>query len=828
MKDYLPTIFKSPTKEFVNRTEIRNIIMQECEQKIQKKNYFKTIAIYGIGGIGKTRLIEKIKETIQNSSYKRKIIHISFEIDKNQQSLDNLIKIRKAFLKSCPIFDYALLVYWDKNHSEVLNKDFMNHLKNNFFTNSCDILIENSELLSGVVPGLEILSKTPSVSSIFENVNKIINIINNTEHRKLIENIPSMPDSELINLMPIYLGYDIRRYMEKNPEEYTIFIFDSYYQSQPYSESQEWLLKLIGTIRHGLFIVTSREKLQWLDNNDDMYIYQLKSFPEDAARELLEHYISKKESELIDSIIDSTECVPIYINLAIEVYKKEYSNNPEVIVKKSLFQDRNLLVNQFINHMNSQWQETLLSLSVIRVFNQDIFNHLIKEQGLSCPVTDYYDIINVSLINYIENSEELIKLHDVFSKNGACVLKLNARLHIFRIYLKYLAKRTFYVNDTLSLTSKITLFLNILTLEEEFSKETTLEISDWELTLDIFFELYDMKASFSPPKPCSLYADDFNDILYLINSIHHKSISTLESIKQFESVKTPKIFGKHEKSYLLLMKYAISLLGEYDEWYLLLLELKEQLTQEDEGQWYDIRIKLYLIDYWIMDGSFKEACQSLIELKDKLPYSYFSAENVLHIFRYMGHLYRFNLFCEKAILSYKEVLTKLQESHMINVYIQTNLFETNCYFNPEYIDEHFDETLNWAQKLKHKKNIGKLYYSRAIARIVKGNFSGALEDINESLNINQQDGYKSGELFAYMAQSYLNYAQNGYVLPETEIVIESLLEQNHVYEFFRLPLFLMANDINNAEKMRIKYKWLDFDYTVAQYNKFLTIIRPQR
>lgn len=824
MKNFWSEAFGTPSSKFVDRTEIRSIIMDECDYKMQKDDYFKVIAIYGIGGIGKTRLIEKIKETIKSSPQKRKIIHISFEIDKNRQCLDNLIKIRKAFSNRCSIFDYALLNYWDSNRIERLNDDFINTLKSEFITNFVDMIGEISGgIMPCIAPSISFVSM-PSISNIFECVNELIPKITNLQYKHILQDIPGLSSQDILDRMPLYLGIDIQRQQNKSSEVPMVFIFDSYQQSQPYAESQEWLFKLISTIGKGLFLITGREELQWSKPDDEFMIYPLTAFPEDAARDLLKTNMQNATHELIDTIIESTECVPIYVDLAIKVYKSELDVNPQSLVNKSLFTDRNLLVRQFINHMPLHWQEVLMVLSVIRVFNRDIFNHIVKDQNLPCPITDYEEIIQVSLIDYVENSAELSKIHDVFCKNGSKILKWEVRLTIFKSYLRYLSQRSIHQDSSLSTAAMVTLFLNVLSLESVFSKERQLEVVVWESTLDMFFFLYDMKVIFNPPVPSSEYSNDYNDLLYLISSINHKSINTGQSVEMFESIKNADIFGKHKKSFLLLWKYALSLLGKYDELYVLLKDINMQLTKNDQGEWYDTRAKLYLTDFRIMKGSFIQAHIALLKMKNYMESNYLSEEHTLLIYRYMGHLYRFNFFCEEAANKYKDIFKTMPDTLSLTVYIKTNLCETFCYFSPDYFKENFEEILALAQQLKHIKNIGKLYYSRAIARVVTGDFIEAQYDIDKSLQINREDGYQSGELFAYMAQAYLDYAQNGFVNVKTEEKIIELIHQNKVYGYFSLPLSIMAHDDFRTNSMRDEYEWLDFNFTVAQYKKFFNSI----
>lgn len=825
MKNYLVDEYSSDVKQFVDRTEIRNIIMTECNHNIQKDNYFKVISIYGIGGIGKTKLLNKIKQSIYEGEHKRKVISISFEIDKNHQSLENLIKIRKALKKRCCLFDFALLLYWDRNRCERLNTDFLNALKKNYITDFIDVLINiaNIPLSLSDIPILQ--TGIPSINVIFDFINLIIDKIPNGHFKRIINEISSSSDIELSDNMPLYLGIDILHQMEDNIP--TVFIFDSYKQSQPYSESQEWLLKLIGTIHKGLFIITSREELLWQDDENDIFVYKLNAFPENAARELLESYIPKDKNDLIETIIESTECVPIYVDLAIKVYQNELKShsNPHYIIDKSLFHDRSLLVKQFINHMPNHWQDLLIDLSVVKIFNEDIFDYIIKDQNLPCPLTDYYSIVNISLIDYQENSGELIKLHDVFCMNGSKILPVNVKLKIFRSYLTYLSYRIVRYDSSLSIKGMVTLFLNVLSIESNLSKEIDLDVTDWEKTLDMFFQLYDMKAQFIPPLPQEGNSNNYNDILYLVSSINHKCISTHESVKLFKSIKNPSIFGTHKKSYLLLCNYAVSLLGKYNDWYKLLFQILDGLSSKDHGRWYDTRTRLYLADYWIMTGSFKKAYQILLTMKNYMLENYMSEEDALLIYRYIGHIFRFNFNCETAAKAYLEIYNKFKDSISVDVYINTNLCETYCYYKPDFFEKKFEDILFKAQQLKHIKNIGKLYYSRAITRIIKKDFNGAKEDIKRSIEINHNDGYQSGELFAYMAQAYLEYSRYANIQPRTYKIIISLIKQNNVYSYFRLPLYIMKEMKEKVEELRDSYEWLDFDSTVKAYNQFFELIR---
>ena len=147
--------------------------------------------------------------------------------------------------------------------------------------------------------------------------------------------------------------------------------------------------------------------------------------------------------------------------------------------------------------------------------------------------------------------------------------------------------------------------------------------------------------------------------------------------------------------------------------------------------------------------------------------------------------------------------------------------ETCCYFKPEYVENNFEFILQDAITLGNLKNQGKLYYSMAIVQIRKGNFWSALANIRKSIDVNKQDGYKSGILFAYMSQAFYDYALFGRVKKENMNNIRSLLAKNKVYSFFELILYKMEGREDLAQAMKDNYEWLDFDETIRKYEAFL-------
>ena len=99
-----------------------------------------------------------------------------------------------------------------------------------------------------------------------------------------------------------------------------IAFFDSY--ERYLIDHDDWLKELIGSVEYGLFLVASREKLEWSDNKEELYPYKLEELPTTQAELILKSNLSPIHYKLIETIINKTQCVPLFIELAINIYKR--------------------------------------------------------------------------------------------------------------------------------------------------------------------------------------------------------------------------------------------------------------------------------------------------------------------------------------------------------------------------------------------------------------------------------------------------------------------------------------------------------------------------
>ena len=814
-------------RRFTDRTQIMEILMEALADLNQDPQYYHIFSIHGIGGIGKSRLIKEFISAISPES----VFSYTFEIGECRDVINNLYLIRKQIPSSCPVFDYALLRYWELTNPASLNKEFMNHFQKGFFASFLDVVADLSGCAAQTLIPIPDIS-VPTASTVVDFVNQLAGKIPQIMNKPVFQVLAASSGRSLANALPQLLGVEIRRKVQTGRIALPVYIFDSYQESQPYAESEEWLYHLISTIGYGLFIITGREEVHWRTEQGILIKYRLDCYPETEARQLLEETISNRP-DLVDLILKSTQCVPIYINLALDVYEEERDIVGTALVERALFLDRRKLVEHFINHFKPELQSSVLDLASIGIFNQEIFQYLSKERMIACSAYDYSSIIQSNLFSYIVygTNGSLVKLHDVFCKDVQLARPLEELYTIFKTYLRFICYRsdallaeargsvlTILLQNLLSLAIDIEERMQIV---NNIQSSLQLETIVIEELLDIFFTLVSARIRFTPQSPVCVHTAQMKSVCQLIYAKSFEKENTLATIHRLEEIENPVCFGKHLISYEAILFYHKALAGEYQllsDW---LARIDTTVLEQAQNEWFYNRIKVYQCDCDMMDGRFKTAESSLLLLKN----SCMTDDDYYSVHRTLGHIKRFNLQLSEAKDIYNGLMQKYHDNTILREYLIANYCETECYFpSPNFIREMSIklETMTAPYNIKNK---AKILYSLAIANTVKKHYHSAKKYIRQSLEINHADGYISGELFAYMAQAYLDYSQKGAVTTQTLFEIKARIDKNEVYRFFELPLALMANDKIMVESIATTYEWLDFEQTVEKYRQFFKLLR---
>ena len=817
-------------RRFTDRTQIMEILMDALADLNQDSQYYHILSIHGIGGIGKSRLIKEFISAIAPES----VLSFTFEIGKCGDVINNLYLIRRKFLSSCPVFDYALLRYWELTNPSCLNKEFMSHFQKGFFISFLDIVANLTGCTTAALQALVSLPSVsiPTASTIVDFVNCLISKIPQIMNKQIFQVLATSSCDSLADALPRILGVEIQHKVKNGEISLPVYIFDSYQESQPYAESDEWLYHLISTIGYGLFIITGREEIHWCTKQGVLIKYRLDCYPETEARQLLEETISERP-DLVELILKSTQCVPIYMNLALDVYEEERDIVGAALIERALFLDRRKLVEHFINHFKPELQSPVLDLASIKIFNQDIFQYLAKERMITCSAYDYSTIIKSNLFSYVVygTNNSLVKLHDVFCRDVQLGRPLDELYAIFKTYLRFICYRSDALLTEARGSVLTTLFQNALSLaidiesrmqtEQTAQSDLKLETTVLEELLDIFFTLVSARIRFAPQLPAHVHTAQMKSVCQLIYAKMFEKENTLITIHRLEEIENPGCFGKHQLSYEAILFYHKALAGEYQlliDW---LSQIDATIVEQAQNEWFYNRIKVYQCDCDMMDGRFRTAESALLLLENHC----ITYEDDYSVHRTLGHIKRFNLQLSEAKNIYNALMQKYSQNTIFREYLITNFCETECYFPSKDFIREMSIQLEAMTTPYNAKNKAKMLYSLAIANTVKKHYYSAEKCIRQSLEMNRKDGYISGELFAYMAQAYLDYAQKGAVTDQTLDEIKTRMDKNKVYCFFELPLALMANDTARVEYMASAYEWLDFEQTVEKYRQFFALLQ---
>lgn len=784
---------------------------------MSEKPFFKIISIYGMGGIGKSCLLAQLKIILKkeySGDSKQKILDLTLEITGSDYFLNALTKLRSQIDQICPLFDYALLTYWKRSQISKLDESFMDIFKRQWF---------DYAKMAGSMLAIPIKIASLPLDTLLEIVETAFGSIKEKYYadffKKRSKSISNYSTDELKECLGGFLGMDINRiFCEKN-----LCVFIDAYVRYPSSKYADWLMDLMEQSNTGLFIISGRENISFPDGISKYAVpASVESLPAENAEALLKEYISDADDDTIQHIMTISERIPIYLYLAINTYKN-ISVSGQKFDKNTFFMYKNKedITKQFFNHLSPEHQKFLLTMSFLQLFDQELYSFIIT----LCPNSssaDFDDFQLFTLISTVENDQDFYKVHDVISINVAAILSSQTRLFLFQKYLEHIVSKTIlYATDT----QKIILYKHIIKMIKR--NNFILDQHMTELLLDLFFSLKQTLHTLLLNEVSDL--DDYKplkELNFLTKAIANEREDTLKRLEYLKNIDFEhNMFGKHNKSLNIIYGFLKQWTGDDTPLYSYLSSAYPSLKDNEIREWYYAQTVIFWVDHLTITGKFEEAQNALQLFQSKLQDIPDQENSIFQAKRHMGHLLRFNMFLKKADDAY--LSTKNKQQHFNNavqeIYIVTNICETNCYLNPGKVFENCYNGLQLGKSLKDLKSHAKIYYSMAIANIHKKRFKRCKKYIRKSIYLNIRDGYKLGVIFSSLADVYLQYATGKQVC---DTAVMQQLSEAGVYGFQALPLALMRNDTAQIDMLKNQYEWLDFSETVRVYKEFFHTIRP--
>jgi len=435
---------KTAQRFFTDRTEPRQTFSNALYTF--DKNTHSVINFYGFGGIGKTRLLKELVAKVDNDehwSYCSLNMSESSVHDCAAGTLEirNMLSTNLQYKINFSSFDFAYAIYWQKlNPSIALNEQGFEQLQNSDLLN--DIV---KEVLGGL-DSIPVMNIVPKIAMLAKKTNSVLTKWWLKQGAELFNQLASFTPIEIKERLPMFFARDIKLFLEKNPSKNICVFIDTYEalwenltKEGKFFETDEWIRELISQLPEVLFVIAGREKLRWEEYESDwasvIDSHILDRLSPLDAKYFLEH-CGILDSEISGTIIQTSEGVPFYLDLAVDGYKRLLQNGNKPKVENFTGKTQREVLDRFIRYLDREEASMLKVLALSREYDYELFNYLVKEFNTGYPATDMYILNRYSFIEATGNSTFSINplMRKALIDHNDPEFSLNVEISIFKYY----------------------------------------------------------------------------------------------------------------------------------------------------------------------------------------------------------------------------------------------------------------------------------------------------------------------------------------------------------------------------------------------------------
>lgn len=448
-------------KTFTDREEPRKSFWKHVNKvrEIQKKGLeeFDVLTYYGVGGIGKSSLKKKIIDEIIEDIPNALIMNIDFSnrvCTEPARGLLELVKSQYGQKKfTFPHFEVAYTIYFLKRNPDITYSE-----KSLPFESEFGVI---ADLISNFA-GMGIIGSATGIVTQAYKVVKKVGL--NKGIKASLKELESLTVQEIEERLPAFFAYDLKEIHKKNNPEITCILLDTF--EALYSDAtnnlrkstcDDWIRELIVNLDGVLFVVCSREKLNWeeIDSDwktilDQHLLGELDTV--NATKFLVDCGIQNED--IVNKIINASEGHPYYLDLAVDTFFE--LKNQKVKIKPELFGgSKKEVLARFIKYLDLTEIETLKLMAIPQFYNFEIFELLVNTINTGYPVSAFN---NFNTYSFISEQNKQFYIHGLMREEIKDYLDYNIALRVhntlFEFYDKKLTSMD-YMNSSMIKTNLI-------------------------------------------------------------------------------------------------------------------------------------------------------------------------------------------------------------------------------------------------------------------------------------------------------------------------------------------------------------------------------------
>ena len=325
---------------FVDRNEPRanfwKLYNNYREEYTKNPLFVQVLAYYGIGGVGKTKLLHKIAKELEEK-LGGNARHVYFDFNNSQNSIEVLTGIKNILIEKYkfrfPLFELGLYALAQKNGQNVNAPETKSFLDK---SPSLGFMLD----VAGELPIVGLCAKLAKIAN--TGISLVSEMIQ--RHKEITLAIETLDPQELQSYLPNLFAKDLNDNTEKSKEALVVLL-DTYEQlvnevkdGNSIRFADEWLKGDSGLVLNShnvLWVVAGRERLKWIDLDADwegtLVQEPLGQFSEADSMNYLQK-AGVEESALCEQLCKLTSGVPIHLSLCVDVYNRIKEKNGVPII----------------------------------------------------------------------------------------------------------------------------------------------------------------------------------------------------------------------------------------------------------------------------------------------------------------------------------------------------------------------------------------------------------------------------------------------------------------------------------------------------------------